>query len=252
MKLKILITPLMIVAIIYLIVWVAIPTYFGPDGVVFAKEKLQKDQDALVSIKRKEENANKLILSLDQNEAQRKIVEQYLPKKKADEDVIANVNSLAIKSGIFLTSIELEKESNKLNPAPILDENGNEITDDAVGLKNSINKFKIRISASGEYEKIHQFVVDMSKWKRFNSMTALKISPVSNTEEVETNLLQADIDIELNYLNKIELAGAIKSDIFLDGEFDMDTIEKIKEKTSMDVLKVEAGVVGQRSNPFKQ
>jgi Tfp pilus assembly protein PilO len=249
MKIKIWITPLMIVAIIYLIIWVAVPAYSGDAGVTVANEKLNQDETKLATITVKEENANKLVTALNNNSEQQKILWQYLPEKKTDEDVIANINSLASKSSLFLTSITLEHEIDTPIAAPVADVAADGSAAPVIP-KIEPRKFRAQLSLSGDYDKLRQFMADMSGLKRFNKMVSLKISQNSSAV-VGVGSLQADMTIEFNYLNKVGSIESMSSDVFAKGEFDMSVIKKITDKTNVDILKVDAGSVG-RTNPFKQ
>jgi len=248
MKLKILLTPLMLVIIMYLAIWVAIPAYSGPEGVVAAGEKLRSSEAKLADITLKEENAGNLVAALNDSSEQQKILLQYLPEKKTDEDVIANLNSIASGAGVFLSGVTMDDEASAVAEPEeefMLDESGNEIPVEATP-KIIAKNFKVSAVLMGDYEKLRQFVVEVSKLKRFNEMVSMKITKNSGSDN---GALQMDAVIRFNYLDKTGSIASISNEVFSMGMFDMGVIEKIKAKTSVDVLKIDAGSTG-RSNPF--
>ncbi|MFA7209722.1 MAG: hypothetical protein WC120_05620 [Parcubacteria group bacterium] len=249
MKLKILLTPLMLVIIMYLAIWVAIPAYSGPEGVVAAGNKLKGAELKLADISLKEENAGSLVAALNDSSEQQKILLQYLPEKKTDEDVIANLNSIASGAGVFLSGVTMDDESAASVVQPeeefMLDENGNEIPVEAAP-KAVAKNFKASVALTGDYGKLRQFIADVSRLKRFNEIVSMKITQGSGAEN---GSLQMDAVIRFNYLDKTGSIASMGSEVFSTGMFDMGVVDKIKAKTSMDILKVDTGSIG-RSNPF--
>ncbi|MDP1620321.1 MAG: hypothetical protein U0944_01865 [Candidatus Moranbacteria bacterium] len=249
MKLKILFTPLMLVIIIYLAIWVAIPAYSGPEGVVATGKKLQGAELKLADISLKEENAGSLVAALNDSSEQQKILLQYLPEKKTDEDVIANLNSIASGAGVFLSGVTMDDESPVAVVQPeeafVLDENGNEVPVE-VAPKTVAKNFKASVALVGDYERLRQFIADVSRLKRFNEIVSMKITKNSGSDN---GALQMDAVIRFNYLDKTGSIASMSNEVFSMGMFDMGVIDKIKAKTNMDVFKVEAGSIG-RSNPF--
>lgn len=250
MKLRILVTPLMIAAIIYLAIWVAIPTYSGSDGVVAVGEKQKQAADKLSDITVKEENAGNLVTILDNNTEQQKILAQYLPEKRMDEDVIASVNSLASDSGVFLASIALKDEAVIAAPVPepIIDGNGNVVPSEPVMPKATAKNFVADVALSGDYEKMWQFIVNLSNLKRFNEISAMEIATPPGASN---GLLLMKISIKFNYLDRLGLIENMSNEVFATGKFNMNAIDKIKSKTSVDVSKVSVESSG-RVNPFSE
>lgn len=250
MKLKILLTPLMLIAIMYLAIWVAVPAYSGPEGVIATGEKLKNSEARLADITLKEENAGNLVASLNDSGEQQRILLQYLPEKKTDEDVIANINAIASGAGVFLSGVALEDESVAVVAEPeddiILDENGNEIPMEPVAPKIIAKNFKASVALAGDYEKLRQFAADISRLKRFNEIVSMKITKGSGTDG---GALQMDAVIRFNYLDKVGSIASMGNEVFSKGMFDMGVVDRIKAKTSVDVLKVDTGSTG-RSNPF--
>jgi len=253
MKLKILFVPLMIVLVIYLIIWVVVPVYSDPDGIGAARNNLLLAENKLNDINSKGENAAKLVNDLSYTSDQQKILFQYLPNTKKDEEVIESLNSIASANGLFIFSLSMEdvKDNQPVNPAMNVNNNGSIAVPGLDGsnaiapTESSAKNFNVKIALAGDYEKIKKFIVTLSTLRRFNDVSSLAITRGSATD----GTLQANMTIEFNYLKEINSVANVDNKIFADGKFDMSVAGEITNKTNVDISKIDIGALG-KTNPF--
>ncbi|MDO8240738.1 MAG: hypothetical protein Q7T51_02045 [Candidatus Moranbacteria bacterium] len=243
MKLKLLFAPVIMLYGLYLVIWVIIPAYAGQNGVNSAKDNLVKAEARLVDINMKGENAVKLANDLNYNSDQQTVLRQYLPDAKQDEEVINSLNSIASSADLLIASISTKDvlKDAKIKNAEVVDG-----MLDAPSTESLVDNFKVEIEIAGDYGEIKKFILLLSALKRFNNISALEIKRDANADD---DTLMAKVIVTFNYLNKITSVANVDRKIFADGKFDMNVVEDIKNKTSVDMSKVDAGSLG-RSNPF--
>lgn len=247
--------PLMLIGMIYLAIWVAVPAYSDPEGITDLKAKLDKSEEKLADIEKRVSNAEKLDMELSQNSDEQKMLLHYLPDKKLNEDVVASLNSIASSSGVAITSVSFKdtkagtaapkedltvtaKDSLKLNQEMDSPKN-------IVPKKTLANDFNANLVVVGEYEKIKKFIVSLAAFKRFNNVEMLSIK--ANKED--ENFLEANIETRFNYLKKLTSIQTIDRDMFKDESFNMSIAKQITDKTNVNITKLGVDSAG-RANPF--
>lgn len=246
--------PIMLVAIIYLTIWVAVPTYSDPGGIVDIKIQLQDSGDKLADVDMRISNAKKLANELSQNSQEQKILFQYLPDKKLNEDIVASLNAMASKNEVAITGLSFKDSKDK---ALASNEDLTVTAKDSLELnksmdspknvapkKSSTKNFNTNVTLVGDYEKIRNFIVSLSALKRFNGIEMVEIN-----KKDDVNFLEAKIDIRLNYLDKLKSIAVVDKEMFKDGKFDMSIANEISTKTNVDITKVGVDSAG-RTNPF--
>ena len=254
MKIKILLMPLMLIGIIYLAIWVAVPSYSDPEGIVDMKARLAASNDKLNDINMRISNAGKLIDELSQNSSDQKLLVHYLPEKKLNEDVVASLNSIASASGVALTSLSFKDIQDEVPPVDVnlgmtmgsgIETNRSMDSPKNVEPQKSFSKnFAADLVVVGDYEKIRSFILSLSTFKRFNGIESLSISKKENA-----NFLEANLSVRFNYLKKTASISIIDKEMFKKPSFDMSVAGEITNKTSINITKPNVDSAG-RVNPF--
>ncbi|KKR19810.1 MAG: hypothetical protein UT50_C0029G0004 [Candidatus Moranbacteria bacterium GW2011_GWA2_39_41] len=243
MKSKLLFVPLTIIYGLYLIIWVVVPAYTGPEGAVATKNKLTIANNKLDDIKIKQDNALNLANSLNYNKDQQETLQRYLPVKKQEEDVIVSLNSITTSNGVLITSINMKDILKKVDP---MIENGlNAGVENVSPVEASAEEFAVYFEFLGKYESIKNVIVSLTALKRFNNISALEIK---DKADEDSDLLVAKVTVVFNYFNKITSITSVDDRIFADGKFDTSIMDDIKKRT-IDVPRVNVGLFG-RTNPF--
>lgn len=240
MKLKLIIAPLLVLLIIIMAIWVVAPTY---QELQVQKDELATAQQKLADIQEKNAQAAKLKKELAGNAIQKDVVFNYLPAAAQEESIIENINSLASGEGLSISNISVTGDTGKNVPAPVVSDG----TDTQAIPALSENKISFSVGVIGSYEKIKSFLNKLAALKRYNNVSALKISPAVSGGPA--NNLQANMTINFAYFLGNNTAVNINSSIFSEGSFDTAVIEQIKSKLSTEVIPVNIGETG-KANPF--
>jgi len=247
MKLKLLIAPLLVVAIIIMAIWVIAPSYKGLQA---QKETLKLTQQKLSNVQEKNRQAAKLRQDFAQSAEQKDLIFKFLPANPQEELLIGNLNSLAIGEGLAVNNLSVAADTGI--SVPVAPANVNAGAETSVAAP-SLATVTINAGVLGPYEKIKSFVNKLSTLKRYNNITAMKISrPASSTSGGTTapaSNLQADITVDFAYLADNNTVVNANSGIFSSGKFDTSVIEQIKNKLSTDIAEISVGATG-KANPF--
>lgn len=232
----------MLACMVYLLIWVAVPAYFDAGGIEITKVSLQSAETKLVDIDTKIANARSLVEGLNRDFDQQNVLFQYLPEKKQDEQIIASIDAMASREGVFASSFGVEDEKIVAAVNTDVASDGATVTEP---IENSVKNFNVSLIVTGDYEKIKKFIVDLAGFKRFNEMVSLNIEKSSDAN----GSLKAAMVLKFNYLVKLDTISNFDDSVFAKGNFDMGLAEDIKSKANFDISKIEAGSLG-RTNPF--
>jgi len=247
MKLKILIIPLLILIIIVFSIWFLMPTYFAvKDTKVKLDEATAKNED----IKNKLETAKSLNQELLSKGEEQKILNVYLPENKEEEEVINYFDDLVRREGMLAVGLALSPKENPQPIVPVDPSTGVALeasSDPAVQYMNAT--FKV----AGTYEKVRDFMEKLSKLKRFNEISALKISKdvSQENESGASNSLIVDATAGFGYLEKIKNVSDINNSALVSGKFDLSAIDYIKNNRNTEISGLTPDTAG-KSNPFVQ
>jgi Tfp pilus assembly protein PilO len=254
MKLKILLVPMLIVIIVILAIWVIYPSVKNMNS---NKADLAKAEAKLADIQNKNNQADILAQTLTSNKDKRDTLFVYIPDQKKEEEIISNLNSLAINAGLAVLSVAVSKP----------EENGTALPNDELATKNSDNigetgtaedvviapvDFKVTIGVVGGYENIRDLLKKVASLRRFNSLTGLKISKdnsKSGDDQAANNSLTAEIGLTFNYLVENESVANVDDTAFSTGSFNMSVIDDIKNQMNTIVNGLTVGAKGV-TNPF--
>jgi Tfp pilus assembly protein PilO len=240
MKLKILIFPLIIVALLYLLIWVIVPQY---GDIAATQKKLDDAKVKLAGVVEKENNAASLVQDLNNNSAEQNILVKYLPENKQYEDVVASVNTISGTSGVSIVSMKVDEAKPASSTQTVYDKSGNVVPK----TEDPVKSFIAEIAVKGDYGKIRPFIFSLDTIDRLNEMTALKIEGSNNTNE--PGILTATLRVKFDYFEKAEKITEIRDEFFAKGKFDMSVASDIRKKATMEIPKLDIGEFG-RENLF--
>lgn len=239
MKLKILIMPLIIVAIVVFSIWIVYPAYSnGVDGMKEKKDELKKEQDKLIDIQNKNQNIAKFSSQIDSLPEEKLILYKFIPETRKEEEIVNNLNFLASNSSLLVSAIDTVKSKEQARISAMAEVDAsvvNEKTGEKVKQLPIDEKFEARIKLEGSYDKIKEFLGNVYKLDRYNSTKSLKIEKKKGKAgEVSQSVLSLDMAVNFNYLNKAEISGDnINDKLFSETGLDTTIISKIKEQKSI-------------------
>jgi Tfp pilus assembly protein PilO len=258
-KAKIFIVPLLIAMMIGMVIWL-----IGPDfsAMLAERDKLKIEEEKLVLMQKKNEQAVKLGVELQNSSEQKSILQKYVPPARQEEEMMNSLYTLASAEGLTVSDLSFIAGNDKLAapaavPVEIVATSGSVPTENAVSVAANpvASDFQVSIGVLGGYEKIRLFLNKAASLKRFSNVDSLKISEVSSSANSEENpapsgSLQVDLVFRFNYFMQNDLIGVdADSSIFSSGKFDMDIISSIRSKLSTEILGVNVDSAG-RANPF--
>lgn len=242
MKLKILIFPAIILAILYLTIWVMVPNYSGAGGILETQAKLAATNEKLGGVTQKENNAASLVRDLNNNSEQQNILVKYLPEKKQDEDIVASISAIAGASGVAVSDIKIADDKKPADDGQIVyDSLGNVVPK----VEDPIKSFTADITMKGDYGKIRQFIFSLDSINRLNEMISLKMDRADD----ETADLKVVLSVRFSYFEKVAKVASVRDEFFARGKFDMRVAEDIRKKAATEIPKIDIGTSG-RNNLF--
>lgn len=268
MKIKLLVVPVMVVAIVVLSIWLVYPAYSnGTDGFKEKRNKLAEEKKKLEEIKNKSANVLKLSSQLSSNVEMRDIVFSFIPETTKEEEIIDNLNFLAGSEGLSVTELSVTSQPAGENTPAVVGTgsvfsgtmaanaatSGTEGGEIAVSFAPQVKEAQVNFSVTGNYGQIKNLLIKVYGLKRFNNMESLEIRAANLTEEAKkdepTDSLQAIMILKFNFIKKPVTAVSVEDPVFLRDSFDMKVINDIKSKRNIEVLKLDVGQAG-RTNPF--
>lgn len=244
MKLKTLFVPLLMIVIVYMIIWLIVPTYFGSAGIKAAKNDLMVANAKIDDINKRGNNAAKLVSELSYNIDQQTVLRQYLPETKREDEIIKSLNTIAFSNGLLVSNISMHDVVAPVAEVASVDA---DLTTKIVPTGSLVKNLNVDILISGDYGKIRKFIMNLTALKRFNNLVSLEIARGTATD-ANANTLIAKMTVNFNYLNKISSITTVDNKIFEEDKFDMSVVDEIKKKGT-NISTVEVGNLG-RSNPF--
>ena len=254
MNVKILLTPLIIIVAITLAIWFVYPAYSnGVDGAKEKLEKLRNEESKFEGIQNKNKRVEKLFAELSSLGSDKDVLYQFIPEKNREEEIIDNLNYLASTSGVSISKFVITQSAANANIVKPVN-----LNDDSGGFTMSSplpQNIKVSVSLAGSYENIRNFLDKIDKFERYADFSGLQISKnLANNAERESaslDILSVTASIDFNFLEKVKLSEFNADDpIFSENSpLNLSAITDIKNKKTMDVLKLDVGQKG-KTNPF--
>jgi len=247
MKLKILITPVVIIIAVIATAGIILPKAFEAKDVL---EKQKKSQQDLTQASDKIDKANRLSQELAVNTEKQNILLRYIPVDKQEEGLINNLDAIASAEGLAIVKLSpVTKAASTVSIAP--ENSGEDIPGGADSSQLSAGKIKttdVDVTVIGSYEKTKSFLEKLKGMQRFNEVVSLEISKMVNTDNPDQNNLQTKMVLGFGYLDRVTVAS-INSEILNSGKFNISTIEKIKNSAKTGFSEINIGQTG-KTNPF--
>lgn len=258
MKLKILITPIVFIAVVVLSIWYIKPT---TDEWMAKRKILENKQVFTQEIKAKSEKVSVWKKTLEGDVADQNVIFNYVPKEAKEEEIIDNLNSMASESGVILNNVSLiflKDLSVGNEPVPVavgnIDSSATLSPDEEImDSQLTENNIEVDMDAFGEYDNLKSFLDKTSSFRRFNKLGSLKISmnDASSSADASTKgLLLAKISFVFNYAKDgSTLVTSINDGVFGEESLDMSIAKSIEDTKSVATKSLSVGQFG-RANPF--
>lgn len=251
MKLKILIAPLAIVAMIILIVWGIMPAYSDYQQ---KKAALGADTAKLVDVQGKKANVDNLFKELSASTDQQDTLLKYMPSSMQEETVIDNISSLASGANLAVYGLAVKTDERANSGASVL---ASAVAGQASPSQDAPSDFAVTVGVSGDYQNIKNFLGKLTSLDRYakidsldmQSVVATSTSANGQTVPVQTGNIKADMELTFAYLGKADSVPDFSKNIFSTGRFDMSTIQDIKTKATTALASITADAAG-KSDPF--
>ncbi|MDO9231366.1 MAG: hypothetical protein Q7U36_02675 [bacterium] len=250
MKIKILLIPLLIIAIATFSIWLVYPTYSnGADGVKENYAKLKSEQKKLIELQNKSENVNSLSAQFS-SLLEKDALYAFVPKNAKEEEIINSLSSLSSASGLLL----FDSKINQPNKDKSIEssEELQTVNKEEKSLPE-IQNFKVEMKLAGSYDKIKDFLINVGKFSRSNNFDILEISRnVSNeVETVSSDVLSVNIALDFNVLKEAKLNESnIGSSIFSNPKLESKIITEIKNQRNANIFQLNVDPKG-KSNLFQ-
>lgn len=241
MKIKMLVAPIMIVASIAIVIWGVVPSFQLYNE---SRKNLETERAKLSDLRLKNEKAGALASELNSNSETRKVIFDYIPSERRDDEILENLDSIARNSGVSVFNINIAKEVDKSNLE----------TADAAAASGTVSKnpqpkeFRVDVGFSGSYENVKSYLSKIRELRRFNNIDSIKISK-QESDDASNNILKVLMSLSFNYLKESDSAVDADNGVFTKGKFDLEIVELIKNKNKTQLIQVQSGPVG-KSNPF--
>jgi Tfp pilus assembly protein PilO len=266
MKVKLLLTPLLIVAAIALLIWFVYPAYTnGTDGLSEKYSQLKAADIKLADIQKKAANVDALFSQLSANGDKKDTVVKFIPENIKEEEVIDNMNFMASSSGLAVSNdsvtqpvLDLASAQAVPAPTPAVPDAAGAMAAPVQSAPQAVN-FNANLAIVGSYENVKTFLGKLDSFSRFDKIVSYEIKkPASiagtsvgtgnNNTPAPADYLEADLVLNFNYLPKSTLSSDTNP-VFLTNSLDMKAADDIKNLRNGDVLKLNIDQTG-KANPF--
>jgi len=262
MKIKLLLVPSLLTIIIILIIWFIYPNYTnGTDGVKENYAKLKMEREKLDQLEKKIQNVNALAAEIERKSTEKDTLFNYMPESLKEEEIIDNLNFLASASSLVVSNISVSLPKKTVEDTPItsagtgivaLNPSGS-AADSELPIAAPVPKPKeleVKFSVVGNYAAIKDLVAKIYRFKRYNDVFTAEIKRATTSEgSASGDSLQANLVLNFEFYPKSKEITDVDNAIFSKGNFDMAVIDKIRELTNVDVLKMQIDASG-KENPF--
>lgn len=271
MNVKILLFPLALVVVVWLAIWQIAPSYSTMNQ---QKDLLNRSDQKLAEAQEKNKKADKLVESFNNATEDQKVIFNYLPKEKKEDEIINTIDTIAFTEGVALYNFSITDAARNSSadlpvnipgtsylptssaaPQTSMDENGIPTASPIPGAESPIvypsaNETNVGLEFVTNYEKLKSFLTKISNLKRFNKVNSLKISKATMAEgKTDPNSLQIDLNLNFNYLLLSSSRSILNEMTFQVKDFDNEAISAIKNKLNTDIIPVNIGQKG-KTNPF--
>lgn len=275
MRLKFFFFPAMLVfsfAIFIMYIWPEI------DNIKAANEGYANETKSLEAVNQKKVAINKIDDQLNADVESSDMVMNFLPSKKSEDRILAEINHIASGSEVALIGIEPQaapavEESTPavvpVNPAPSAIADGSDVggagpapvvapakTDTP---SKDIRYSSMKITVNGTFEKLHGFFDQIQKMDIYNSTRSISIktqakNSTSGSQQADSassgdSLLAAEMVVDFGYLDPVKLSSSNLGGF--SPTLDTQTMESLKNFVTQKSPALDSANKG-RNNPFFQ
>lgn len=259
MKLKLLLTPILIILSIILLIWFVVPAFSNSanTGLLQKNKKFEKEKEKMESVGKKISNVEKLSAEIV-NPEKKDFILGYVPENKKEEMIISSLNSLAKDNGASIIDLSIA-DAKEAYVEPIMDmssnvdEFGQPIEPILVAPIPKAKELEVSYSIIGKYENLKTILDKIYRLKRFNKISSVNMGALVLEGGAISDNIKADMVLNFNYF-KPDKSSQITPENFVNGvfeseSFDMAVIEGIKNAKSTAIDSVSSGQQG-KTNPF--
>jgi len=245
MRLKLFVLPLAIFISIS-----AFISYVWPEFELIQKnaKELEAANETLLAAQNRQKNIEGLVGQLDSSMEYEKSVMDYLPQENESHEIINSVEQIVSRSEISLLSIGVSGETTK---KPTATAKGKIDAETGVAVtKNDLRlgQMGIKLSVSGEYEKLVEFLKKLDAFKRKSDI--MQYAVTMQELEDQSRILIMNVDVSFGYAPQAKLADQQAPDVFEKPQFDFEAIDAYNNKIKEVVTDLDSGQTNGKVNPF--
>jgi Tfp pilus assembly protein PilO len=247
MKLKLLLMPTLILVLI-LVLWLVYPAFTnGTDGLKEKYQEMKTEQAKLDDLLEKKANILVLSAELDARAEEKKVLYDFVPASREDEEIIESLNFFAFNSGLSIFGISVVKGQ------AVSVARSAEAVENQEAILPQVQNISVELQLAGGYEKMKEFIANIGRLERYNNFSVVRISKDRQNREgnpAASNFLVADLTVDFNVLeNATFTQGHLENPVFSSKKLDFKIVSDIKEKRNSAVPTLN---IDQRSrqNPF--
>lgn len=268
MKIKLLLAPSLVVITIILLIWFVYPAYTNPsdsvdpsapasavtggtnNGVKEFYKALQDEREKLSQADKRVSNAKSLSASIVANGDKKEALYTFIPDSFKEEELIDMLNYLAGKADLSVINISVTPAKEDVSPV----ETGiasADVPSSQLTASTMAKDVEVNFVVMGGYEQVKNVIGRIYALKRFNKLTNLSITPVSNSDNSQDgNILQVNLTLYFNMLKSPTGTVNAENPVFSNANFDLTPVGNIQASKDGEILKLELGTLGTVTNPF--
>lgn len=253
MKLKILFFPIAVIVAMWAAIWVIKPEIIAIKSNLDVLETRKID---LQNVQKKQQTINSLVGNLDANTDKVKVVNDYMPATRDEEEIINKIYQRATDAKVTLDKLSVSDSRDK-DKVTGIQAGGQALLDEDGVNPLKLNFIKAEVNVTGTYENLRTFLNYIHTMEKINSINSVKIGesvsegdPDGGPAKPKANgELSATMDIDFNFFSPVRVQKNTDLSIFSQQEFDFSVVDKVKKLLAEKVADVTVGETGKK-NPF--
>ena len=232
------------------------------------KQEVIQNNDLLRTIREKREAITALNSQLDANKDQVDWVMQFLPQNKNEENIVNEINYIAVSSNVALYTFSFQ--------APVVDEVVKKDKEEVVpsnlvttgNVQNVVSNINeqglgtvalvpmeysgVKIGVVGDYASIRTFLQNLKNINLYNIVHDVNIQLAKYKDEAKKDSvdLLAEMNVNFGYLSSTTIQNNYNAAIFEKTGYDFENVKTLKARNGANVPKIEIGGGIGKENPF--
>ncbi len=222
-----------------LLIIVSLVVFFSlikPQWISYGKDRttLKKTKDRLEVIKKNTDFLQKTLKEFNGlSQESKDMVLGAIPVDETSDDLVAELNKSAVKSGVYISNIDLKKQANRRSNCRT---KKNTSKDGAKESKNSIcpiekSKLSVSLQVNGTYEQIKDFIKNLDTQNRIISFSSSDFSKVKLAQHQTVVDAEGNEKVVENEINSVDLR--INFDVFYRLKDDKNDIANLNENDAV-------------------